>query len=216
MPLLSVQTLMPGRPTITAYGVAGLAALWLAMMLWGAGDFDRFLLGQLYAADRPILRQVAAVITLLGNWQTVVVLSLIAAVWLLYRRKIRSALLLLAITLVGRSLVIIQKVAIARLRPDELDHLVNVNSLSFPSGHAANSMILLLSLAIIAAPREQRWWTVPAAVCASFLVGISRPMLGVHYPSDVVGGWAFGAAWVLAMLGLAERWPSRDRDGARR
>jgi undecaprenyl-diphosphatase len=180
------------------------------MMLWGAGEIDRFLLGQLYAADRPILRQIAALITLLGNWQTVVLFSLVAAAWLLYRRKVRPALLLLAITLLGRTLVIIQKTAIARLRPDELEHLVSVKSLSFPSGHAANSMILFLSLATIAAPREQRWWTVPAALAGAFLVGISRPLLGVHWPSDVVGGWAFGAAWVLVMLALAERWPARE------
>lgn len=201
---------MPERPTITAYSVAALTALWLSMMMWGAGDLDRLLLGQLYAADRPILRQAAALITLVGNWQTVVVLSLLAAVWLLYRRKVRSALLLLVVTLLGRTLVIIQKIGIARLRPDELEHLVTVKSLSFPSGHAANSMILLLSLATIAAPREQRWWTVPAALVGAFLVGLSRPMLGVHWPSDVVGGWAFGAAWVLVMLALAERWPARE------
>ena len=90
------------------------------------------------------------------------------------------------------------------------------NSGSYPSGHAANSMILLLSLAIIAAPREQRWWAVPAALAGTFLVGISRPMLGVHWPSDVVGGWVFGAAWVMVMLALAERWPARRDASAKR
>ena len=113
-------------------------------------------------------------------------------------------------TLLGRGLIEIQKFGINRLRPDELEHLVPVKSLSFPSAHAANSMILLLSLATIAAPRDQRWWAVPTALAGTFLVGISRLLLGVHWPSDVVGGWAFGAAWVLVMLALAERWPARE------
>ena len=201
---------MPGRRMITALGVAVLAAIWLSMMLLGAGPVDRFLLGELYAAHRPALRQAAMLITLLGNWQAVILLSLIAAIWLLYRKKVRSALLLLSVTLLGRGLVEIQKFGINRLRPDELEHLVPVKSLSFPSAHAANSMILLLSLATIAAPRDQRWWAVPAALAGTFLVGISRPLLGVHWPSDVLGGWAFGAAWVLVMLALAERWPARE------
>ena len=161
-------------------------------------------------AHRPALRDAALIVTLFGNWQAVILLSLIAAVWLLYRKKVRSALLLLSVTLLGRGLVEMQKFGINRLRPDELEHLVPVKSLSFPSAHAANSMILLLSLATIAAPRDQRWWAVPAALAGTFLVGISRPLLGVHWPSDVVGGWAFGAAWVLVMLALAERWPARE------
>jgi membrane-associated phospholipid phosphatase len=201
---------MPSRAVLTSIGVALLGGLWLSMMLLGAGPVDRFLLGELYAAHRPALRDAAMIVTLFGNWQAVILLSLIAAVWLIYRKKVRSALLLLSVTLLGRGLVEMQKFGIARLRPDELEHLVPVKSLSFPSAHAANSMVLLLSLATIAAPRDQRWWTVPAALAGTFLVGISRPLLGVHWPSDVVGGWAFGAAWVLVMLALAERWTARE------
>ena len=207
---------MPSRATLTALSVAFLAGLWLSMMLLGAGPVDQLLLGQLYAAHRPGLRAAAMLVTPLGNWQAVILLSLVAAFWLLYRRKIRSALLLLSVTLLGRGLVEIQKFGIARLRPDELEHLVPVKSLSFPSAHAANSMILLLSLATIAAPRDQRWWAVPAALVGTFMVGISRPMLGVHWPSDVIGGWAFGAAWVLVMLALSERWPARRERAATR
>lgn len=207
---------MPRRSTITLVAIVCLAALWLGMMLLGAGEVDRALLHELYAAHRPVLRATARYVTLLGNWQATVLLSLAAAVWLLWRGRRRSALLLLSITLLGRALVSIQKVGISRLRPDELDHLVPVKSLSYPSGHAANSMILFLSLALIAVPRAQRWWAVPAALTGTFLVGISRPMLGVHWPSDVLGGWAFGVAWVLAILALSERWPARNEGSARR
>ncbi len=66
-----------------------------------------------------------------------------------------------------------------------------------------------------ARPRMRRA-AVAAALVVTFVVGISRPMLGVHWPSDVVGGWSFGAAWVLAMIALAERWPARDENSPRR
>jgi len=66
-------------------------------------------------------------------------------------------------------------------------------------------MIVFLSLALLVAPRRFRKLAVAAALIGTAAVGITRPMLGVHWPSDVVGGWSFGAAWVLLTLGLAER-----------
>jgi len=186
------------------------------MMLLGTGPVDQLLLGELYSAHRPALRAAAVFVTMFGNWQAVIGLSLIAVLWLLWRGERRSALLLISVTFLGRAMVEAQKFGIHRLRPDELEHLVPVKSLSFPSAHAANSMILFLSLATIASPREHRWWAVPAALVATFVIGISRPMLGVHWPSDVVGGWSFGAAWVIAMLAIARRWPARDERAARR
>ena len=195
---------------MTVAAVAMLMALWLLMMLQGTGSLDLVALNALYSANRPVVRAAASILTLLGQWQSVILISVIAAAWLLYRRKVRSALLLLAVTLLGRALVELQKVGVHRQRP-ELEHLVEVRSLSFPSAHSANSMILLLSLALIAAPQGHRRWAVIAALAGTFLVGITRPILGVHWPSDVIGGWSFGAAWVLAMLAVAERWPARDK-----
>ena len=83
--------------------------------------------------------------------------------------------------------------------------LVDVSSLSFPSGHAGNSMIVYLSVALLLFddPRRRRI----AAACAiilSLLIGLSRPAVGVHWPSDVVGGWAFGLLWVMLSLKVAQ------------
>ena len=81
-----------------------------------------------------------------------------------------------------------------------------VKTSSFPSGHAANSMIFYLALALVLTAGTR--WHRPAAVAAlllSLLIGTSRVMLGVHWPSDVVGGWAFGLLWVLLTLRLAGR-----------
>jgi undecaprenyl-diphosphatase len=100
----------------------------------------------------------------------------------------------------------VQKYSIARARPDLEPHLVVVKTSSFPSGHATSSMIfyLTVALALAAGTRWQRPLAA-AAVLLSLLIGLSRVMLGVHWPSDVVGGWSFGLLWVLLTLKPAER-----------
>lgn len=199
------------RGRLLATAIAALAALWLAMMLSGTGPLDRAALAWLYARDQPGLRDFLSNFTLLGNWPAVVGVSLIAALWLLATGHRRSALLLLGITLVGRALVEGMKLGVHRSRPEATEHLVPVYSLSFPSAHAANSMILWLTVALLLPQRKWRPAAIAAALSISFAVGISRPMLGVHWPSDVIGGWAFGAAWVLVMIHLSGRWPGPKR-----
>lgn len=188
-------------------------ALWLVMLVAGTGALDHQLLAALYAADRPATRSAVIAITNLGSWPALVTLTVIGLGRLLYRRQARLALLLLATTLVGRLLADLLKLGIGRHRPQDQVHLVTVRDLSFPSGHAANTMIVFLSLALLVAPRRFRHLAVPVALFGTAVIGITRPMLGVHWPSDVVGGWAFGAAWVLLMRGLAERPGQADTAG---
>jgi undecaprenyl-diphosphatase len=189
-----------------------LAALWLAMLLLGAGEGDRAVLLALYAGDEPWLALAALGFTYLGNWPTVVVVTILGAAWLSYRGKRRAALVLLVASFSGRLLVIFEKAYFARLRPEEDLRLAEVHYQSFPSGHAANSMIVYLALALLAFddPRHRRW-AVAGALLLSFLTGLSRPMLGVHWPSDVVAGWAFGLLWTLLVLGLSSRWERRAK-----
>jgi undecaprenyl-diphosphatase len=141
-----------------------------------------------------------------------VVVTIAGAAWLLYRGKRRAALILLVASFAGRLLVILEKAYFARLRPDEHMRLVEVHYQSFPSGHAANTMIAFLALALLAFDNPaHRRWAVTAAVTLSVLIGFSRPMLGVHWPSDVVAGWAFGLFWTLLVLKLGWRWQQKDR-----
>ena len=175
------------------------------MLLLGAGAADIALLLALYAGDEPWIALFAIGLTKLGNGSTLIAITLLAALWLLYRGKAWDALTLLAITVSGRALVILQKAWFARLRPEEDMRLVEVSSLSFPSGHAGNSMIVYLSLAVLLFDdARRRRIAVICAVALSLLIGISRPLVGVHWPSDVVGGWAFGLLWVLLGLRLAQ------------
>jgi undecaprenyl-diphosphatase len=93
-----------------------------------------------------------------------------------------------------------------RPRP-EFTQAVHVFSASFPSGHATVSAVVYLTLGVILAEqaktRTLRVFYVTGALFLTVLVGLSRLYLGVHYPTDVVAGWALGAAWALCCLALA-------------
>jgi undecaprenyl-diphosphatase len=183
-----------------------LACIWLSMLLLGAGQLDRRIAGALYAGSHPALVATARIFTALGE-PTVLVgggVVIAAALWWIGRG--RFALGLFLVVVIGRALTESQKYWIARARPDLEAHLVVVKTSSFPSGHAASSMIFFVALALAFTPGH-RWRrvAVAGAMLLSLLIGLSRVMLGVHWPSDVVGGWSFGLLWVLLTLPAAER-----------
>lgn len=188
-----------------------LAAIWLAMLLTGGGSLDRAIYERLYAGGHPVLVSLARVFTAFGEPTVLVGAGLICAIWLWYKGHRHLPWILIAITLLGRGLSEVQKFIIARARPDIEEHLVVVKTSSFPSGHATSSMIFYLVIALTLTARS-RWHraAAAAALTMSFLIGLSRVMLGVHWPSDVVGGWVFGMLWVLLTLRLSERWLGAD------
>ena len=173
--------------------------LWLAMMLLGTGTVDRTILAAVYAGDNSALAEGARLVTTLGDGRFVTILAIIAGLWLMRQKRLMTAVVLLIGTGIGRGLTEIQKYGINRLRPDENPHLVATYNLSFPSGHSANAMMIYLCLALLL-PRERRGPWIAAALVIAGLVGLSRMMLGVHWPSDVVGGWSYGAIWTLLLV----------------
>jgi len=181
-------------------------AIWLAMLLGGNGPVDRAIYEALYVGRSPVLIATARIFTALGEPTVLIAASFAIALWLWFRGHRHLPFVFIAITMFGRAVSELQKYWIARARPDLETHLVVVKTSSFPSGHANSSMIFYLTLAIVltAGSRWQRP-AVAGAIALSLLVGISRVMLGVHWPSDVVGGWAFGMLWVLLTLRLSER-----------
>ena len=183
-----------------------LAASWLGMLICGSGSVDRAIYQAVYAGHRPALRAVAHVLTLLGEPTLLIAASVLVALWLWYLGRGRAGAVLLAVILIGRAVTELQKYWVARARPDLEAHLVVVKTSSFPSGHAAGSMMFYLALALmLTAHSRLRFAAAAAAILVSLLVGISRVMLGVHWPSDVIGGWSFGLLWVLLTLRPAER-----------
>ena len=183
-----------------------LAVIWLGMLLGGTGAFDRSVYEAVYAGHRPVLLALARIFTALGEPTVLVTAGFLVAGWIWWKRHPHLAFAILLIVLVGRGLAEAQKYWIARVRPDLEPHLVVVKTSSFPSGHATSSMIFYLPVAL-ALTMGTRWHRVAAgsAILLSLLIGTSRVMLGVHWPSDVIGGWAFGLLWVLVTLKLAGR-----------
>ena len=186
--------------------IAVLVALWLAMLLLGAGPLDRQIYVLLYAGNSPALVDFAKALSAMGQLPVLLALGIACLSWLWWNNRGRAGLLLLLAALAGRSLGELQKYEIARVRPDIEPHLVLVKTSSFPSGHATSAMIfgLTIALALSAGTRWERA-AVAFAILLALLIGISRVMLGVHWPSDVIGGWAFGVLWVLVSFPLALR-----------
>jgi membrane-associated phospholipid phosphatase len=189
-----------------------LAAIWLVMLVWGGGPLDRSIYEALYAGHRPVLAAAAHLITALGGATLLIPTGVAVALWLFYAGHRQLPIALIAIVLIGRGLAELQKYWILRARPELEPHLVVVQASSFPSGHATSSMIFYLAIAL-ALTGGTRWHrpAVAGALLVSFLVGVSRVMLGVHWPSDVIGGWAFGMLWVLLTLRIAERYVAGEK-----
>ena len=183
-----------------------LSFVWLIMLTIGTGNADIEILRALYAGGRPLLVWIAYAFTTLGSAWVTVPAGLAAFGYLAWARRKEAAIVTFVVIAVGRMLVEAQKYSIGRFRPEDEAHLVPVSTPSFPSGHSANSMIVCLTLAIIFFGHTR--WRYPAAALAvllSLCIGVSRIMLGVHWPTDVIGGWAFGLLWVSLALPQAER-----------
>lgn len=131
-------------------------------------------------------------------WQIVLA---VVVVWLVCRRLPRLALFV-AITGTGSSLLnTLVKTAVHRPRPVLTDPVAHEPGLSFPSGHAQAAMVGYAVLLLVFLPILYGVWRRAAVTVAVFMVlaiGFSRVALGVHYVSDIVGGFVLGAAWVAA------------------
>ena len=204
---------------VTATALAG-GVLWL--LGWAVGEiregelvfpFDRAILlwlrGGVAHGVPPgpaWLTQSMLDITALGGVTVLVLFTALVVGLLIASRHWLTLALVLAGTISGSLVVTLVKALVGRVRPDVTDHLVQVYDASFPSGHAANSACVYLTLALlllqITDGRAVRRYILAATMLLVSAIGISRVYLGVHWPSDVLAGWIFGALWAVAWWAL--------------
>jgi undecaprenyl-diphosphatase len=195
--------------------VATAAALWAFFNV--AGEVSE---GETLAIDRHILlalrnpadlsdpigsrsfEEAMRDVTALGGVTVITLVTVMGVLAFLFHRRWRHAAILAGTVLLADVSSETLKVLYHRPRPDLVPHGSYVYSASFPSGHSTLSAAMYLTLAMLVASLEpHRGSKVMAFSLAALLIlgiGFSRVYLGVHWPSDVLGGWALGGVWALA------------------
>ena len=151
--------------------------------------------------------------TALGSTGVLLLVVLAVGGFLVMTRKGFAALTVLIAVCSGVLLSQTMKWAYARPRPELVPHGAEVYTASFPSGHSMMSAIVYLTLGALLARTQSgqgaKVYILAVAVILTVLVGVSRVYLGVHWPTDVLAGWALGGVWALtcwlAMLWLQAR-----------
>ena len=138
-------------------------------------------------------------LTSLGGATVLTLMIAAVAGFLLVDGKRAAAIFVVASVAGGTLLSTILKMAFVRPRPTLVPHLVPVSTASFPSGHAMLSAVVYLTLGAllcrVEGPPRVKIYVLSVAILLTFIVGVSRMYLGVHWPTDVLAGWCAGAAW---------------------
>lgn len=177
-------------------------------------EVDEHVLNAFQAVHQPWLNKVMIDVSALGDVTVLTLIVVFAVGLLLALRRKRTAGFLLMAALGGALLVYSVKEMIARPRP-HLEHpLVVESSKSFPSGHSMMSAVIYLTLALVASAvipsRRVRGYVVTCSLLLACLIGVSRMYLGVHYCTDVLGGWSAGLAWALLCRWVEAHWVLRE------
>ena len=147
------------------------------------------------------LAEAARDMTSLGSATVLVTVILIVCGALTLVRKYHAMWLVFIASNTGQILSHLLKLWFERDRPDVVPHFTEVTTSSFPSGHAMSSAVVYLTLAAILMRLTASWrlklYILSLGLLLTLLIGMTRLFLGVHYPTDVLSGWAAGLVWAL-------------------
>lgn len=164
-------------------------------------------IGQLFYKRGPeSLLNIVINFTKLGNPKSVIILVLIVALIILsLKRDWKSSLWYILTVLLGASILnSLVKNSFQRIRP-ALTHLIEQDGFSFPSGHAMGAVIYFGALTYLfyyyshRSPKN-KLMLISLTIIFALLMGISRLYLGVHYPSDILGGYSLGSAFLILAI----------------
>lgn len=164
--------------------------------------FDSNIIQTVHDMHSPFLTQVMKIITFLGG-EIFMSFAVIATILLLIRKHKKDALVFGFLLVFGLILNLLLKGVFQRARPD-LFALVTETTYSFPSGHSMNATVFFLSLTyFIFRNTRNKKLGIALSIFSGImvlLIGFSRVYLGVHFPSDVIGGFAAGTLLFVAVL----------------
>jgi membrane-associated phospholipid phosphatase len=209
------RSLASYAPVLLVVALGGLAALGAGTLFVDLAEQFRITTSRVYRYDQTINAWVGherrdAVTTLLrgatilgGSTGMGILVAIVAAI-LLIRKERASAIFVLVTAVGGAILNTGLKMIFARARPDMATAIAVARFYSFPSGHAMISFITCGALAYIALRQPWSWALKSAALAVALtivvLVGVSRVYLGVHWTSDIAGGWSAGIVWLAAAV----------------
>ncbi|MGB7378851.1 MAG: phosphatase PAP2 family protein [Rivularia sp. (in: cyanobacteria)] len=199
-PLLSL--LWVGGFAIAAFSVWGFFQIAERVFSEQTTEFDIAILQSIYKLHTPLLNQIMTGITFLGNGSTLIYLSSIVMIFLLVSKKFVSAFTLVIVTSGGIGLNVWLKNIFSRVRPALWERIVDVNSFSFPSGHAMVSLIVYGFIGYLLIANFRSWSSVFLFFTALIIlaIGFSRLYLGVHWPTDIIAGYAAGLVWLISCI----------------
>jgi undecaprenyl-diphosphatase len=166
----------------------------------------------------PWLFEVMRDVTSLGGATIVSLITLFVIGYFILKKQYGMLIIILVAVIGGAVMELELKVLFGRIRPQLIPSLISEKSFGFPSGHSMMSAIIYLSLASLIARlqvrRKDKIYVIFSAVFLSFIIGVSRVYLGVHYPTDVLGGWSLGLAWA-ALCWFVAWYFSKKKSGER-
>ena len=152
---------------------------------------------------------VARDITALGSTDILWCAVLAVAGFLILDRRYRATVFVVVAVLSGWAVSFALKDLFDRTRPTVVPHLMPAHFSSFPSGHSMMAAVVYFTLGSLLSSlvkrRRLKVYFLTLAAILSVLVGLSRLVLGVHYPTDVAAGWAAGLAWAILCWGIERR-----------
>jgi undecaprenyl-diphosphatase len=180
----------------------------------GILPFDKPVLLWIHQLATPAIDQLFVTVSDLGYQWGVVPVNIIVLAYLVLHKRYREGLFWL-LSVGGSALLNVGvKTYFARDRPDLWVQVVEEHSFSFPSGHAMASATLATALALLAWRTRYHWPAVILLPAFALVVGLARIYLGVHYPSDILAGFAVAVAWVFAMHQVVGRAPKPRAEAA--
>ena len=166
-------------------------------------QFDSTIITFVQGFENSALTAVMKFFTFIGDTNSVIVLSILVIIFLYVVLKHRVELILFIVAIIGSAVLNqLLKYSFQRARP-ELHRLIEIDSYSFPSGHAMNAFTVYTIISFLLwrhiPSRAGRILLIIISALMIFTIGISRIYLGVHYPSDIIAGYFASACW----LGMA-------------